>query len=49
MAKRGRMSEEERDFLDRYLESLSDEELAERLDRTIEFVSTIVRSSPIQL
>lgn len=46
MAKRGRMSEEERDFLDRYLESLSDEELAERLDRTVEFVSNYRKKQP---
>ena len=39
MAKRGRMSDEEKSFLDENLDNMSDEDLAERLDRTVSFVS----------
>ncbi len=46
MAKRGRMSEEEKDFLDSYLDSKTDEELAERLDRTVAFVASYRKKKP---
>ena len=46
MAKRGRMSEEEKDFLDSYLDSKTDEELAERLDRTVAFVARYRKKKP---
>ena len=39
MAKRGRMSDDEKYFLDQHLDSKTDEELAEHLDRTVAFVS----------
>ena len=37
--KRGRMSVEEKQFLDQYMDSKSDEELATEIGRTVEFVS----------
>ncbi len=46
MAKRGRMSDQEKDFLDELINTLSDEELANRLDRTVKFVSDYRKSRP---
>ena len=46
MAKRGRMSDEEKLFLDQYLESKSDKQLSLELDRTIDFVSKYRKSKP---
>ena len=46
MAKRGRMSDEEKSFLDQYLESRTDEELAESLDRSLSFVSKYRKTRP---
>ena len=46
MAKRGRMSDEEKLFLDRYLESKSDKQLSLELDRTVDFVSKYRKSKP---
>lgn len=39
MAKRGRMSDEEKSFLDQNLDNINNEDLADRLDRTVTFVS----------
>ena len=46
MAKRGRMSDEEKQFLDENLDNMSDEQLAERLDRTVNFVSNYRKVQP---
>jgi len=46
MAKRGRMSDEERLFLDQYLNSKDDERLALELDRTVDFVAKYRKSKP---
>ena len=46
MAKRGRMSDDERSFLDQYLDSKTDKELAETLDRTVGFVSKYRKTKP---
>ena len=46
MAKRGRMSDQEKEFLDELINILSDEELAEKLDRTVKFVSDYRKSRP---
>ena len=46
MAKRGRMSDEEKQFLDENLDNMSDEQLAERLDRTVSFVSNYRKVQP---
>ena len=46
MAKRGRMSVEEQSFLDQYLDSKSDEDLARDLDRTVEFVAKYRKTKP---
>ncbi len=46
MAKRGRMSDDEKYFLDQHLDSKTDEELAEHLDRTVAFVSKYRKSKP---
>ena len=46
MAKRGRMSDEEKLFLDQYLDSKDDKQLALELDRTVDFVSKYRKSKP---
>ena len=46
MAKRGRMSDEEKAFLDQYLDSKDDAQLAQELDRSIGFVSKYRKSKP---
>ena len=46
MAKRGRMSDEEKHFLDHNLRVMTDEEIAERLDRTVTFVSNYRKVQP---
>jgi len=46
MAKRGRMSDEEKLFLDQNLDSMADEDLALRLDRTVSFVSNYRKVQP---
>ena len=46
MAKRGRMSDEEKLFLDQYLDSKDDKQLALELDRTVDFVSNYRKSKP---
>jgi hypothetical protein len=46
MAKRGRMSDEEKSFLDQYLDSKTDQELAETLDRTVSFVAKYRKTKP---
>ena len=46
MAKRGRMSDEEKSFLDQYLDSKDNKQLALELDRTVAFVSKYRESKP---
>ena len=46
MAKRGRMSDDEKHFLNQHLDSKTDKELAEHLDRTVAFVSKYRKSKP---
>jgi len=46
MAKRGRMSDEEKLFLDQYLDSKDDKQLSLELDRTVTFVSNYRKSKP---
>tara|TARA_Y100000593_G_scaffold44019_1_gene84031 strand:+ start:2427 stop:3224 length:798 start_codon:yes stop_codon:yes gene_type:complete len=46
MAKRGRMSDDEKLFLDQYLDSKTDEELAQTLDRTVAFVAKYRKTKP---
>ena len=46
--KRGRMSLEEIEFLDQYLDSKTDKELAERIDRTVEFVRNYRKTKPLK-
>ena len=46
MAKRARMSDEEKLFLDQYLDSKSNKQLALELDRTIDFVVKYRKSKP---
>lgn len=46
MAKRGRMSDEEKLFLDQYLDSKDDKQLALELDRTVDFVVKYRKSKP---
>ena len=45
--KRGRMSVEEKQFLDQYMDSKSDEELATEIGRTVEFVSNYRKTKPL--
>ena len=42
------MSDEEKTFLDQYLDSKTDEELAERIGRTVEFVLKYRKTKPFQ-
>ena len=49
MAKRGRMSDEEKLFLDQNLDGMTDGDLALRLDRTVSFVVNYRKVQPHKL